>query len=189
MRIVARSAVALAAAVILSSSLLTGCTADSSWFTGQSPTVATVAPTTTPPADLPTPTPTPTPSAEPTSELPRVVLPAPGDCPLEGRLVTFIVTADDDTTPIEITYPGFTPAAAAPEARTVTAFGPVVTVLQHHCVSGPESEPWPFTASRASGDYLGCAVFFGGMLIRTGSDYTEGATRELRVDCTSHPGM
>jgi len=27
-----------------------------------------------------------------------------------GHIVTFVVTADDDSTPIEITYPGFTPS-------------------------------------------------------------------------------
>lgn len=190
MRIVARTAVALAAAAVLSSSLLTGCSADASWFADPFPATASPAPTTTPPAEPPTPTPTPPPSAGPSSELPTVVLPEPGDCELEGRpVVTYLVTADDDSVPIEITYPAFTPDAAAPQARTITAVGPVVTVLQRHCTSGPESEPWPFTATRASGDHLGCAVFFGGMLIRTGSDYTEGADRELHVDCTSHPGM
>ena len=183
MRIVANSAVALAAVALLSS-LLTGCTADSSPSTGQDPASAP-APATTPPPETSTPTATP----EPISDVPHVVLPAEGDCTLDGRVVTFVVTADDDTVPIEITYPGFTPASAAPEARTMTAVGPVVTVLQRPCNSGPESEPWPFTASRASGDHLACAVFFGGMPIRQDGDYAEGADRELSVDCTSHPGM
>jgi hypothetical protein len=128
--------------------------------------------------------------------LPRTILPLPGDCELSvdvgdrSQVVTFVITSDDDTTPIEITYPGYLPDSAAPEARTVTMVGPVITILGSTCGDGPESEPWPFIATSTSGEHLSCSAFFGGKHIRSASYYAEGDTvNDLVADCTSHPGM
>lgn len=191
MRIVARSVAVASGAALLSAFLLTGCvTVDTSGFLEPSMRPTTEAPTTTPPAEAPSPSPTPEP--EPASTLPVVVEPAAGDCQLDPSdyVVTFVVTADNDSAPIEITYPGFALGADAPEARSMTVVGPVVTVLGNSsCSSGPESEPWPFTATSSADGSLSCAAFFGGKRINGESDYLEGADRDLSVDCTSHPGM
>jgi len=157
-------------------------------------TAAAPAPTATPPAATPAPTPSPEPA--PSATLPRTIHPLPDDCQLSAdvgdhsQVVTFVITSDDDTTPIEITYPGYLPDSAAPEARTVTAVGPVITILGSTCGDGPESEPWPFIATGTSGVHLSCSAFFGGKLIRSASYYAEGDTvNDLVADCTSHPGM
>ena len=96
---------------------------------------------------------------------------------------------DDDTTPIELTYSVFRPGAD-PEIRTATAVGPVVTILQTNCGNQAASAPWTFTATSATGGSLACAVFYGGKLVKSTSDYAEGdVARGTAVDCTSHPGM
>jgi hypothetical protein len=197
MRKVARTAAAVAVSVLLSSTLLTGCATDTGWLNGQPTLTASPAPATTPAAATPPATPTPMPSPEPapSAALPHTILPLPGDCELSdvgtfSQVVTFVITSDDDTTPIEITYPGYLPDSAAPEARTVTAVGPVITILGSTCGDGPESEPWPFVATSTSGEHLSCSAFFGGKLIRSASYYAEGDTvNDLVADCTSHPGM
>ncbi len=102
--------------------------------------------------------------------------------------MTYIVTVDDDSTPIEITYPSFTPSESG-LPRTITAVGPVVTIFGVDCGPGIATEPWPFTATGDVESRLSCAAFFGGRLINVKSAYSEGAESGLSVDCTSHPGM
>ena len=188
MRIVARRAAALVAIVVLSSSLLTGCTSGTLLY-GDARAPATEVAATTPPADAPTPTPTP---PEPASTLPHTVGPQPGDCPVDssdaGHIVTFVVTTDDDTTPIEITYPGFTPSVSG-QPRTITAVGPVITILGSDCGPGVATEPWQLTATGEVQSFVSCAAFFGGMLFNTGSGYSESADTGASADCTGRPGM
>ena len=103
--------------------------------------------------------------------------------------LVFVVTADDDSTPIEITYSAFRPGED-PEVRTTTAVGPAVSLLQSNCGNQAASAPWTFTAASATGGSLACAVFYGGKLVKSTSDYAEGdVARGTAVDCTSHPGM
>ena len=74
----------------------------------------------------------PTEPAELDGALPVAPPAEPGDCPLDRSalgVVTFIVTADDDSTPIELTYSVFRPDSD-PEIRSATSVGPAVTILQ-----------------------------------------------------------
>ena len=104
-------------------------------------------------------------------------------------VVTFVVTADDNSTPIELTYSVFRPGAD-PEIRTVTSVGPSVIALQTNCGNPAASAPWTFSATSATGGSLSCAVFYGGKLIKSAGDYAEGdVARGTSVDCSSHPGM
>lgn len=172
------------AAMLMTLATLTACAA------GGGDAGPSIAPETSPP-----PTETTPPPSEPTAPdaaLPDTVPAEPGDCAVDrGALgvVTFVVTADDDSTPIELTYSVFRPDAD-PEIRTATTVGPAVTILQTNCGNQAASAPWTFTASSATGGSLACAVFYGGKLVKSTSDYAEGdVARGATVDCTSHPGM
>lgn len=103
--------------------------------------------------------------------------------------MSFIVSADDGTTPVELTYSAFRPNSE-PEIRTTTAVGPSIVVLQTNCGNTTASSPWTFTATSATGGSLGCAAFYGGKLLTSDSDYAEGDTdRGTSVVCSAHPGM
>lgn len=154
------------------------------------------------PSDSPTPATTPAPSAEPTATPTApgdgavstgltVVPTVDGDCavdPAAWGVVTFVVTADDDTTPIELTYTAFQPGAD-PVIRTASAVGPVVTVMQTNCGNQAASEPWTFTATSATQGSLACTMYYGGKQVKADGYYAEGATGEGTVDCSGHPGM
>ena len=178
------AAVAVAAAL-----LLAGCSND------VPPAASPLAPATNPAASV---TPTPEPAAAASdvpvtgSGAPSVVPAEPGDCEFEPDspgAVVFVVTADDAVTPIELTFSAFRPDSG-PEVRTVTATGPVVTVLQTNCGEPVASAPWTFTAAAQTGDGLACSSFYGGKLLVSDSDFAEGDTaRGARVDCSGHPGM
>lgn len=175
-------AVAIAAAV-----LLAGCAND------VPPSASPLAPATNPVASA---TATPEPEASETpvasSRAPSVVPADPGDCEFEPDspgAVVFVVTADDAVTPIELTFSAFRPDGG-PEARTVTATGPVVTVLQTNCGDAVASAPWTFTATAPTGDGLACSSFYGGKHLASDGDFAEGDTaRGASVDCSGHPGM
>ena len=119
---------------------------------------------------------------------PTVVAAQPGDKAVDRSahgVVTFVVTADDDTTPIDLTYSVFRPGVL-PEVRTATVVGPSVVLLQTDC---GEYGPWTFTATSATTGSLSCAVFFGGMHLADDMYYAEGATDAGTVDCSATPGM
>src|SRR4029453_19626069 len=107
------------------------------------------------------------------------------DCTVDAsdaaRLVTYVVTVDDDSTPIEITYPRVPPSESG-RPRTITAVGPVVTIFGTDCGPGIATEPWPFTASGDVENRLSCAVFFGGGLLTVKRAYSEGAETGLGGD-------
>lgn len=133
------------------------------------------------------------PAADDGSAVALVTVPSqPGDCaydPSAFGAVVFTVTADDATTPIELTYTVFR-QGAGPDVRTVTMTGPVVVSVQTDCGSQAVSSPWTFTARSATGNSLGCASFFGGKQLASDSDYAEGdVARGVSVDCSGHPGM
>ena len=183
MRTAART-VAVTAAIVLLPSVLTGCGVDTGWIGEPAGPTATAAPATTTAPD-------PTPSPEPPPTWPVIVPVQPGDCDpqaTDAQLVTFVVTAQDPSAPIQITYPGFTPSVSG-EPRTITTTGPVVTILGNDCGPGIASELWSFTATGEVGYALSCAVFFNGFPLRADSDYIEGPDRAASVDCTSRPGM
>ena len=172
-----------AGAILLTVAALAGCTAGGGTPPSESPVTsppATSAPT---PSDAPEP---------PAGAAPNLVPAAPGDCtvdPAAPGVITFVITADDDSTPIEVTYSAFRPDSE-PEIRTVTAMGPSVVVVQSNCGDAAASAPWTFTATSATGNSLGCATFYGGKLLRSASDYAEGDVgRGATVDCSGHPGM
>ena len=179
-----RSRMSLAAAALLvSAAALTACSA-----TDSAPGASPVAPETTPPVDTMTTTPTES-AGPPAYELPNTVAAQPGDCPLDPAapgVVTFVVTADDDITPIELTYTAFRPGSD-PEVRTATTTGPSVMLLQTSC---GEYGPWTFSATSATGGSLSCALFYGGMQLKSASDYAEGdVAGGTAVDCSATPGM
>jgi len=126
------------------------------------------------------------------SGAPSVVPAEDGDCAFEPDspgAVVFVVTADDAVTPIELTFSAFRPDVG-PEIRTVTATGPVITVLQTNCGDPVASAPWTFTAAAGTGDGLACSSFYGGKHLVSDSDFAEGDTaRGVSVDCSGHPGM
>lgn len=159
--------------------LLTGCTGPS---TIPAPTVTT---TTTVTATPTTPAPTTTAAA-------KTVPVEPGECPFDpagGGAVAFTILADDDTTPITLTWSSFRPEGE-PVIRTATVVGPVISILQSDCGSGIASHPWTFTATSATGGGLSCVTSYGGKIISTKSDFSEGdIARGDSVDCSGHPGM
>ena len=175
------------AAMLMTIAALTACSTAST-----SDDTPTVAPETTTPSPTATETAPPSEPAATDDALPNPLPAQPGDCTLDRSalgVVTFVVTADDDSTPIEITYSVFRPGAD-PEVRTATAVGPAVSILQTDCGNQAASAPWTFTATSATGGSLACAVFYGGKLVKSTSDYAEGdVARGATVDCTSHPGM
>lgn len=176
-------AILAAGAILTTLAALTACAP-----TDVGPSATSAAPATTPPTD--TVTTTSTASAAPGAfELPNTVAAQAGDCPLDPSafgMVTFVVTADDDVTPIELTYTAFRPGLD-PEVRTATTSGPAVMVLETDC---GEYAPWTFSATSATSGSLSCALFFGGMHLKSVSDYAEGdAVRGTSVDCSATPGM
>jgi hypothetical protein len=188
MRTDVRSRILSGAAILMTVAALTACSA-----AGTGDESPSIAPETSPPSTASAP-PSEPPSepAEPAGALPDPLPAEPGDCPLDRSalgVVTFVVTADDDSTPIDLTYSVFRPDAD-PEIRTTTSVGPAVALLQTNCGNQAASEPWTFTATSATGGSLACAVFYGGKLVKSSSDYAEGdVERGTAVDCTSHPGM
>ena len=173
-----------AGAVLLTLAALTGCTP-----TGGGGTPSEIPVTTPDPTTEPSPSASPEPPAD---ALPNVVPAQPGDCPVDPSahgVVTFVVTADDNSTPIDVTYSAFRPGAD-PEIRTVTTVGPSVVVLLSNCGNQAASAPWTFSATSATGGSLSCAAFYGGKLLKSAGDYAEGdVARGTSVDCTAHPGM
>jgi hypothetical protein len=141
------------------------------------------------PTETPTADPAPSPSAPVALPGANVIAAQPGDCgfdPSGERAVAFIVTGDDATTPIIVTFSAFR-VDGDPELRTVTSVGPTVLVLQSSC--GNPVPPWTFTATSATENSLGCASFYGGKLLRSDNDYAEGdIVRGTSVDCSGYPG-
>ncbi|WP_394551628.1 hypothetical protein ACDF64_12225 [Agromyces sp. MMS24-JH15] len=186
----APSTLALAAGAVIAAAALAGCASGAapspSPSVTSSPSPTAAAPETEAPDDgAPS---TPGPGLAPAA---NAVPLEPGDCPFDPAAfgaIVFVVSADDDTTPIELTFTSFQPDALS--IRTVEAVGPVVTVLQQDCGALPASEPWTFRATSATGNSLGCTVFFGGKHLKSASDYAEGdVARGVSVDCSGHPGM
>ncbi|WP_173921529.1 hypothetical protein [Agromyces sp. Marseille-P2726] len=174
-----------AAAILMTLAALTACS-----VVGAGDASSSVAPETSPPPA--TASASPSEPAESDGALPNALPAEPGDCPLDRSapgVVTFVVTADDDSTPIDLTYSVFRPDAD-PEIRSTTSVGPAVALLQTNCGNQAASAPWTFVATSATGGSLACAVFYGGKLVKSASDYAEGdVARGTAVDCTSHPGM
>ena len=134
-----------------------------------------------------------TPTEEPGGAAAPTVVPSePGDCAFDAEApgaVVLTVTADDATTPIELTYSAFR-EGAEPEVRTVTVTGPVVVSMQTDCGTPTATPPWTFTATSATENSLGCTSFYGGKVLVTDSDYAEGnAATGASVDCSGHPGI
>lgn len=173
---------AAAGAVLFTLAALAGCTTTGGGGTPSESPVTSSDPTTAP-SESPAP---------PTNASPNVVPAQPGDCPVDPSapgVVTFVVTADDNSTPIEVTYSAFRPNAD-PDIRTVTSVGPSVVILLTNCGNATASSPWTFSATSATGGSLGCATFYGGKLLKSAGDYAEGdVARGTAVDCTAHPGM
>lgn len=112
-----------------------------------------------------------------------------GDCPVdpaEPGVITFVVTSDDDTTPVEVTYPVFR-VDGSELARRMTQPGPVITVVLADC-AGAGGGPWRFLATAEQGS-LACALFYGGKLVASDSAMADVAGEGVRADCTGHPGM
>lgn len=156
---------------------------------------------TAPPSAAPdTTAPTTTASSTPTAPQPAAASPAPGltvvptvdgDCPADPSspgVVTFVVAADDDTTPIELSYSAFHPGGD-PVVRTASAVGPVVMVMQSNCGSTTASDPWTFTATSTTPGSLSCDMYYGGKHVSADAAYAEGSTEPSTVDCSGHPGM
>lgn len=121
-----------------------------------------------------------------------------GDCPVDpaaAGVIAFVVTSDDDVTPIELTYPVFR-TDGTELVRRMTQPGPVITVLQSDCTDGIVDGPWGFVATADAGS-LACALFYGGKLVASDSAFNEGGASDgtdasdgrVRADCTGHPGM
>ena len=177
----------IAATTLLASSLLlSGCVAGPASTPSDSPLPATT------PAPSAEPTPSPTAPADGAVATGLTVVPTvEGDCavdPDEFGVVTFVVTANDDTTPIELTYSAFQPGGD-PVTRTASAVGPVVMVMQTNCGNLTASEPWTFTATSDTRGSLACTMYFGGKQVHADGYYAEGATGGGTVDCSGHPGM
>ncbi|MRG58411.1 hypothetical protein GE115_00760 [Agromyces sp. CFH 90414] len=150
------------------------------------------APSTTAPAASP-PSSTPWEPQIPDPTVAVNVVPAQmGDCPVDPAahgLVAFVVTSDDDTTPVAVTYPVFR-ADGSRHVRRMTQPGPVIAVLQTDCTDGVVSSPWEFRATADSGGSLSCTLTYGGKRVVSDSDFVEGDLDPgLEVDCTGHPGM
>ena len=169
--------------VLAAAALMSGCANDSA----PSAPPTTTAPTTTPSTPSAAPQP---PAASPATGL-TVVPTVDGDCPADPSspgVVTFVVTADDDTTPIELSYSAFQPGGD-PVVRTASAVGPVVMVMQSNCGSTTASEPWTFTATSTTPGSLSCDMYYGGKHVSADAAYAEGSTEPSTVDCSGHPGM
>lgn len=163
--------------------------------------LALVSACTGPGASAPDDTPSPSRSVMQLGEIPdassalRVPPSQRGDCPVDPAqpgVITFVVTSDDDSTPVEVTYPVFR-TDNTEQVRRMTQPGPVITVLQADCTDGVVDGPWAFVATADSGS-LACALFYGGKLVASDSasgegDATGGTESGVRADCTGHPGM
>jgi hypothetical protein len=173
-----------AGAILLTLAAFTGCT-----FAGGTTPSASDAPVTSPPPAPPAATPAPTDGADPLAgAAPTAVAAQPGDCAVDRSahgVVTFVVTADDDTTPIELSYSAFRPGVL-PEVRTATVVGPSVVMLQTDC---GEYGAWTFSATSPTTSSLSCGLFFGGMHLAHDTYFAEGATDGGTVDCSVTPGM
>ncbi|MGX5695674.1 hypothetical protein ACWKWP_05695 [Agromyces soli] len=177
----------VATVALTAAALMAGCSS------GDANPPGTTAPppgaTTTPTATA-GPSPAPAQAAAPAPGL-TVVPIADGDCPVDPSapgVVTFVVTADDDTTPIELSYSAFRPESD-PVVRTTSAVGPVVVVMQSNCGNQTASTPWTFTATSATPGSLACDMYYGGKHVAAGTAYAEGSTEPSTVDCSGHPGM
>ncbi|MEP6479478.1 MAG: hypothetical protein ABJB03_08810 [Rhodoglobus sp.] len=152
---------------------------------GCAPTPATTAAPTPSESSIATPTPAPT-------EAPPTATPTAGDCTAAdsdsgGTAAVYTVFSDDSTTPITLSYTAFNRADAP--VITETVYGPMVTRVGYPCNDTSNQAPWTFTATSSSGGALACVLAFGGKLVKTDSQYNEGATTPMTADCTGHPGM
>lgn len=173
---------ALSAVIFMALTALAGCA------TGDATAVARESARSSAPAVT---LPSPSPSIAPPDSLPNIPVTLPTDCKLDtaaAGVVTFIVTADDNSTPIDLAYTVFQ-QDREPEIRTATSKGPSVVVLQSNCGSTTSASPWTFKATSLTGGSLGCATFYGGKLLASTSTFSEGeAGSETSVDCSAHPG-
>lgn len=183
--------VSVGAVLLGATAMLSGCTAAGethpSGETSPSPTASSGASEGVPRSDAPwDPGDLPDPSAA------IHVTPAQrGDCPVnpaDPGTITFVVTSDDDSTPVEVTYPVFR-TDGTEQVRRMTQPGPVTVVLQADCTDGVPSGAWSFVATSRSGS-LACALFSGGRLVASDSVFDESPGADgVRADCTGHPGM
>ena len=163
-----------AAAIAL---LVTGCAGAGPPTTDASPAAPQATPSGSPATD-------PSPTSAPSASF------APGDCTptdTDFPATSYTVLSDDSTTPVTITYTVFTQTGGTP-TRSVTVFGPVVTLLAYACVADVSGELWTFTATSTTSGALGCVLGFGGRIVARDSAYNEGMPASAVVDCTGNPG-
>jgi len=111
-----------------------------------------------------------------------------GDCvvdPADPDLITLVVTSDDDTHPVEVTYPVFRTDGTR-QVRRMTQPGPVIVVVQSPCTTDSSAGTWTFTAS-AETRALSCALFRGGELIARDSAAAAGSEERVRATCPARP--
>ena len=110
----------------------------------------------------------------------------------KARIVTLVVTTDDATAPVQISYAAFQ-QDGSPVVHTVTVHGPVITMQERFCGDGTAEQrrPWTFSASTLEMGDLSCAVFWGGRLMQSAQDTTADSDKaaNLTADCSSHSGM
>ncbi|WP_350349925.1 hypothetical protein ABIQ69_08520 [Agromyces sp. G08B096] len=176
-----RGARAAAAFVVLAA---TGCTttapgpAETTPGPATSPTSASSTPQAWDPGDIP----------DPSSAL--EVLPAQrGDCPVDpgaADVIAFVVTSEDDTAPVELTYPVFR-SDGTQLVRRMRQPGPVLVVLQSDCTGGAASDLWHFLAASEGTGTLACSLFIAGRHVASATGVAEGGAG-ARADCSGAPG-
>jgi hypothetical protein len=132
----------------------------------------------------------PTPSASPTSSPPAgSTTVTAGDCTeaemQDAQPTVYTVYTGDSTNPVTIHYTAFNHDGSLP-VDTLTAVGPVISIIGYACSSASQSATWTLTATHSVVGSLACVLDFGGLLVNTKSDGQEDPN--VTVDCSGNPG-
>jgi hypothetical protein len=140
------------------------------------------------------PTPSPTTSTAPTTAPTAGGLLAAGDCTPAQEAATGIsypiptVYTVYNTLPndsVTIHYMAFNSDGTMP-IETLTTTGPVINIVGYPCTEAEGSATWMFTASHSIPGSIGCALDFGGLIVKTDSQGQEDPS--ATINCSGNPG-
>jgi len=103
--------------------------------------------------------------------------------------VTYTIFSMDSTTPVTVTYTAFNVDGTHPDV-TETVTGPVWSKVGYACTDAAGGSVWTLTATATTSDSVGCALAFGGQLVKTDSQYAEAEPAiSITATCSGNPGM
>jgi hypothetical protein len=142
----------------------------------------------------PTPSTAPAPSATPAPTADSGSLIAAGTCTPAEETATgisapiptvYTVYNTLPTSPVTIHYMAFNSDGTMP-IETLTTTGPVINIVGYPCTEAEGSATWTLTATHNITGSIGCALDFGGLIVKTDSDGQEDP--HTTINCSGNPG-